>query len=109
MVEIPHGDAGLAKAVVDRVIRQLPGGKRHRPLAVLDPCEALFLGCGDDLSVAYKRGGTVVKYGVNSQGMHGVPLRRRCRCRMARPLASPCHRGPISRTPRAPRSPAPRH
>src|SRR5690606_41508590 len=67
-----------------RLERQLPRGERHRPLAVLDACEALFLGGGDHAAVAHDAGGAVVIRGVDAEGVHArlrinAPARRAAR------------------------------
>nr|KEP23200.1 hypothetical protein DA06_10895 [Georgenia sp. SUBG003] len=60
----------LREAPAHGELRQLPGGERHRPLAVLAAAEPLLLRGGDDPPVDHQGCGRVVKQGVDSQYAH---------------------------------------
>ena len=72
VIDVGELDVGGPEAIVDRVVRQLPGRERQRPLAVLDAREALFLGGGDDASIHHQAGGRVVVNGVDSPCDHAA-------------------------------------
>ena len=81
MVDVGELDRRLAQAVVDGVKGQLPGRKRHRPLAVLDPGEPLLFGRGDHLAVLDQARRRVVERGIDAQRVHpttpiSLPVRR---------------------------------
>src|SRR2546423_4493307 len=70
MVHVRQVHARLGKTEVDRVVGQLPGGERKRPLRVLDARKAFFFGGGDEAPVLYQAGGRVVVHRVDSEGDH---------------------------------------
>ena len=65
MIDVAQMDAGFLQAIVDRMVGQLPRRKWHGPLAMLDPCEPLFLRRCQYLAIAHQRGSTVVKGSID--------------------------------------------
>src|SRR5262249_9258790 len=70
VVHVLLGEARFLQAVVDGGKRQLPGGERERPLAVLDVGEALVLGGGDHPPVTDEAGRRAVERRVDPQRDH---------------------------------------
>src|SRR5579862_162363 len=60
--------------IVDRVVRKLPCRERDGPLAVLDLCEAFFLGGRDDDTVLDEACRRIVERGVDAQRFHCVTI-----------------------------------
>ena len=73
-VQFLGGEAGLGQAPGRRPLGQLPGGERHRQLAVLAAGEPLLLGRGHDLAVDHQRGRRVVEHRVHTEHTHLVIL-----------------------------------
>jgi len=76
VIDVAQGAARLRQAVINGVIRQLPGRERHGTLAVFYTGEALFLGGSQHDAVAHQRGRAVVERRVDSQCVHKPPWPR---------------------------------
>jgi hypothetical protein len=69
-VEVVRREAACIEAPAGRPLGQLPGGERHRRLAVLAPGEPLLLGRGDDLPVDHQRRRRIVEHSVDAEYSH---------------------------------------
>ncbi len=70
-VDVGDVQAGGAQAPARGQLGQLPGGERHRTLAVLAPGEPLLLRGGNRLAVDDQRGSGIVEQGVDAEDLHG--------------------------------------
>ena len=73
-VQVVGGQSSLGEAPGGRPLGQLPGGERHRRLAVLAPGEPLLLGGGHHLAVDHQGRGRVVEDSVHTEDTHLVIL-----------------------------------
>jgi len=87
MIDLSEQHAGRAQAIVDRMKGQLPCGEGHRPLAMLDAREALFLGRRQYDAVAHRAGRAVMEGRIDSEGQH----RHGSSTFMPATVQSPCH------------------
>src|SRR3954465_14291377 len=87
VMDVFQFDSGIAKAEFNGVKGQLPRRERHRPLAVLDVREPLFLRGGKDDAVLHQASGRVMIDGVDAEGVHKLvqsqksKIRSRNECR----------------------------
>src|SRR3954467_6755826 len=95
-VQVRGLETGLREAPARRQLRQLPGGERHRAVAVLSPGEALLLSGCHHPTVDDERDRGVVEQRVDAEHAHGAPPRVGCplvTVRAAGQTASPVRSG----------------
>ena len=69
-IQVIGTDASGLEAPPGSELGKLPGGKRHRALAVLAAAEPLFLCGGHDLSIDHQRRSRIVENRVDTQDAH---------------------------------------
>src|SRR5437764_13517087 len=80
MIDVLQLDPSVAQAELNRMKRQLPGRKRHWPLAVLDVREPLFLRRGKNDAIFHQAGGWIVIDSVDAEGVHGISPKSKVQC-----------------------------
>ncbi len=74
-IEVCWRQTGLLQTPAGRFHGKLPGGERHRGLAVFAAAEPFLLGSGHHVTVDHHCGGRVVKHRVYSKNAHVILLK----------------------------------
>ena len=73
MIDVGERYPAFVQAIVDRVVRKLPGREWHRTLAVLDLREALLLRGRDDGAVTDEACRRIVERSIDAERLHRRP------------------------------------